>query len=131
RCARCSSCPSSRCSSRTGGPSSGTGSRRSAHCSRDNRTPPLAAPSPRVDTRRVRIAIVGGGIGGLTAATALRRAGAEVTVLEQAAELLPVGASLQLGPNATRLLAELELLEPLRAVASRPDAVDLLRWDDG
>jgi len=84
-----------------------------------------------MDTRRVRIAIVGGGIGGLTAAVALRRAGADVTVLEQAPQLLPVGASLQLGPNATRLLADLELLEPLRAVASRPDAVDLLRWDDG
>jgi salicylate hydroxylase len=79
----------------------------------------------------VRIAIVGGGIGGLTAAVALGRAGAEVTVLEQAPQLLPVGASLQLGPNATRLLADLELLEPLRAVASRPEAVDLLRWDDG
>jgi salicylate hydroxylase len=79
----------------------------------------------------VRIAVVGGGIGGLTAAVALRRAGATVTVLEQAPQLLPLGASLQLGPNATRLLAELGLLEPLRAVASRPDAVDLLRWDDG
>jgi salicylate hydroxylase len=79
----------------------------------------------------VRIAVVGGGVGGLTAAVALLRAGAEVTVLEQASELLPVGASLQLGPNATRLLRELELLEPLRAVASRPQAVDLLRWDDG
>ena len=79
----------------------------------------------------MRIAIVGGGIGGLTAAVALRRIGVETTVFEQAPQLLPVGASLQLGPNATRLLADLELLEPLRAVASRPDAVDLLRWDDG
>jgi len=52
-------------------------------------------------------------------------------VFEQVSELLPVGASLQLGPNATRLLHELDLLEPLRAVASRPQAVDLLRWDDG
>jgi salicylate hydroxylase len=79
----------------------------------------------------VRIAVVGGGVGGLIAAVALLRAGADVTVFEQAPELLPVGASLQLGPNATRLLAELGLLERLRAVASRPDAVDLLRWDDG
>lgn len=79
----------------------------------------------------MRIAVVGGGVGGLTAAVALLRAGADVTVLEQAPELLPVGASLQLGPNATRLLRELELLEPMRAVASRPQAVDLLRWDDG
>jgi 2-polyprenyl-6-methoxyphenol hydroxylase-like FAD-dependent oxidoreductase len=79
----------------------------------------------------MRVAIVGGGIGGLTAAFALRRAGVETTVFEQAPQLLPVGASLQLGPNATRLLADIGLLEPLRAVASRPDAVDLLRWDDG
>lgn len=79
----------------------------------------------------MRIAVVGGGVGGLTAAVALLRAGAEVTVFEQVSELLPVGASLQLGPNATRLLHELDLLEPLRAVASRPQAVELLRWDDG
>lgn len=79
----------------------------------------------------MRIAIVGGGVGGLVAAVALRRAGAEVTVLEQARQLLPVGASLQLGPNATRLLRELGLLDALRPVASRPEAVDLLRWDDG
>ena len=79
----------------------------------------------------MRIAVVGGGVGGLTAAVALLRAGAEVTVYEQVPQLLPVGASLQLGPNATRLLRELDLLEPLRAAASRPEAVDLLRWDDG
>jgi salicylate hydroxylase len=77
------------------------------------------------------IAVVGGGIGGLTAAVALLRAGADVTVLEQSPELHPVGASLQLGPNATLLLRELGLLDPLRAVACRPEAVDLLRWDDG
>jgi salicylate hydroxylase len=79
----------------------------------------------------VRIAIVGGGVGGLTAALALLRAGVEVTLLEQVSQLLPVGASLQLGPNATRLLRELDLLEPVSRVASRPEAVDLLRWDDG
>jgi salicylate hydroxylase len=79
----------------------------------------------------VRIAIVGGGIGGLTAALALVRRGVDVEVLEQAAAIEPVGASLQLGPNAMRLLAELELLPPLRAVGVRPDAVDFVRWDDG
>ena len=79
----------------------------------------------------MRIAIAGGGIGGLTAAIALLRAGAEVTVLEQAPKLEAVGASLQLGPNATRLLEALGELERVRAIASRPDAVDFLRWDDG
>ena len=78
----------------------------------------------------MRVAIVGGGIGGLTAAVALRRAGADVVVLEQAPQIAAVGASLQLGPNATRLLDDLGLLPALRAVASRPEAVELLRWDD-
>jgi salicylate hydroxylase len=80
---------------------------------------------------RVRIAIAGGGVGGLAAAIALRRIGVEPIVLEQAARVQAVGASLQLGPNATRLVAELGELPRLRAIASRPDAVDFLRWDDG
>jgi salicylate hydroxylase len=79
----------------------------------------------------VRIAIIGGGVGGLTAAIALRRRGIDVEVFEQAAAIEPVGASLQIGPNAMRLLAELGLLPALRAVGVRPDAVDFVRWDDG
>jgi salicylate hydroxylase len=83
------------------------------------------------DSVVVRIAVVGGGIGGITAAIALARKGVSTTVFEQAPALAAVGASLQLGPNATRLLGELGLLDALRAVSVRPDAVDLLRWDDG
>jgi len=56
------------------------------------------------------VAVVGGGIGGLTAAVALMRKGIDVTVFEQAPQLLPVGASLALGPNATRLLGALGLM---------------------
>jgi salicylate hydroxylase len=79
----------------------------------------------------MRIAIVGGGVGGITAALALGRRGFEVEVLEQATRIDPVGASLQLGPNAMRLLAELGLLPALRTVGVRPDAVDFVRWEDG
>jgi 2-polyprenyl-6-methoxyphenol hydroxylase-like FAD-dependent oxidoreductase len=79
----------------------------------------------------MRIAVIGGGVGGLTAAIALRRRGFEVDVLEQAPAPAAVGASLQLGPNAVRLLAEMGLLPALRTIGVRPDAVDLLRWDDG
>ena len=79
----------------------------------------------------MKLAIVGGGIGGLSAALALTHHGVEVTVLEQADAVSAVGASLQLGPNATRLLDALGELPRLRAVASRPDAVELLRWNDG
>lgn len=77
------------------------------------------------------VAIVGAGIGGLTAAIALARRGIRVTVLEQARELTPVGASLALGPNAVRLLAALDLLEAVRQVGVRAEAVELVRWDDG
>ena len=77
------------------------------------------------------VAVVGGGIGGLTTAVALVRKGIEVTVYEQAPELLPAGASLALGPNATRLLGALGLMEPVRRVGSAADAVELLRWSDG
>jgi salicylate hydroxylase len=79
----------------------------------------------------MRIAIIGGGVGGLTAALALLRRGFEVDVLEQAPAASAVGASLQLGPNALRLLDEMGLLPALRTIGVRPDAVDFLRWDDG
>jgi salicylate hydroxylase len=57
--------------------------------------------------RSVRVAIVGGGIGGLSAALALRAAGAEVTVYERAAEIGEVGAGVGLYPNSMRILHRL------------------------
>lgn len=79
----------------------------------------------------MRVAIVGGGVGGLTAAIALARRGIEVEVYEQAPAINAVGASLQLGPNALRLMDELGLLPALRRIGVRPEAVEFLRWDDG
>ncbi|MFV0460679.1 MAG: FAD-dependent monooxygenase [Actinomycetales bacterium] len=49
-----------------------------------------------------RIAIVGGGIGGLTLAIALAEQGAQVQIFEQAEELREVGAAVALSANATR-----------------------------
>ena len=57
--------------------------------------------------RSVRVVVVGGGIGGLSAALALRTAGAEVSVYEQAAELGEVGAGVGLFPNSMRILQRL------------------------
>lgn len=54
--------------------------------------------------RRSRALIAGGGIGGLAAAIALRRAGFEVHVLERSGELREIGAALMLWPNGTRAL---------------------------
>src|SRR6476659_6474536 len=56
-----------------------------------------------------RVAIVGGGIGGLTAALALLRAGIDVEVYEQAPELKELGAGVQISSNGTRVLYALGL----------------------
>lgn len=79
----------------------------------------------------MKVAIVGGGVAGLTAAIALARRGIESHVYEQAEAIAPVGASLSIGPNALRLIDELGLLERLRGVGVRPEAVDFVRWDSG
>lgn len=64
--------------------------------------------------------VAGGGIGGLTAALTLARAGHRVTVLEQAPMLAEVGAGIQLSPNASRVLIDLGLAAPLAATAVTP-----------
>ena len=68
-----------------------------------------------------QIVIVGGGIGGLAAALALGRQGAQVHVLEQASEFGEVGAGIQLGPNVVRVLESWGQGDALRAVAAFPD----------
>ncbi|MDX3111708.1 FAD-dependent monooxygenase [Nonomuraea angiospora] len=59
----------------------------------------------------VEVVVVGGGIGGLAAAFAQARAGRAVRVLERSAAFGEVGAGLQLGPNATRVLHRWGLLD--------------------
>jgi salicylate hydroxylase len=76
-------------------------------------------------------AVIGAGIGGLTAALALARAGLAVRVYEQAPALREVGAGIQLAPNATRILHRLGLADALARVAVRPASTEVRRWDDG
>src|SRR5688500_181587 len=57
----------------------------------------------------LRVAIVGGGIGGVAAANALLRHGLEVQVFEQAAALAEVGAGIAIQPNGARMLRRLGL----------------------
>lgn len=68
----------------------------------------------------LRIGIVGAGIGGMSAALALARAGARPTVFEQAPSLGEVGAGISLSPNAVKGLWYLGLGEPLAEQADEP-----------
>jgi len=70
-----------------------------------------------------RVCIVGGGIGGLTAALAFARSGASVEVYEQAPALTEIGAGLQITPNGARALEALGLGAELDAVGLRGRAV--------
>ncbi|MBS0223319.1 MAG: FAD-dependent monooxygenase [Proteobacteria bacterium] len=79
----------------------------------------------------MRIAIVGGGIGGLSAALQLLKAGLDVHVYEQAPRITEIGAGIQISPNASRLLHRLGLKPAMDAVGVRPLAVHQRRWDDG
>jgi len=79
----------------------------------------------------LRIAVVGGGIGGLTAALSLRRAGHEVDVYEQAPELTQIGGGINMGPNAVRILRRLGLAAGLDREGVRPLFTHQRRWQDG
>ena len=69
---------------------------------------------------KVPCLVVGGGIGGLTAALALARGGRDVHVLEKADAFTEIGAGLQLAPNATRVLTALGVMDALMAHAVAP-----------
>src|ERR1043165_5569847 len=77
----------------------------------------------------MRIAIIGGGIGGLTAALALRRFGFQPQVFEQAPNLLDVGAAILMWPNAMRVLERLGLATTIREHGAVLEKAQWLRWD--
>ncbi|MGV9779543.1 flavin-dependent oxidoreductase [Streptosporangium sp. NPDC003464] len=64
----------------------------------------------------MRVLVIGGGIGGLTAALSLHAAGIECVVAESAAELRPLGVGINIQPHAVRELTELGLGEELAAI---------------
>ena len=79
-----------------------------------------------------RVAIVGGGLGGLAAAAFLHRAGVPAIVYEQAGGLREVGAGIMITPNAARMLRRLGVLGPFEERAVRLDTGwEFRRWQDG
>jgi salicylate hydroxylase len=81
--------------------------------------------------RAPRIAIVGGGIGGLAAALALERRGAQVIVAEQSGALSEIGAGLNLTPNAVKALRALGVEHAVNAIASGSEFLNIRSWKSG
>lgn len=79
----------------------------------------------------LRIAVLGAGMGGLTMAALLARDGARVTVYEQASQFSRVGAGIQMGPNAVRVLRDLGLEAAVREMAFQPACWRNRAWDTG
>ena len=78
----------------------------------------------------MKIAIVGGGIGGLTAALTLSQNPYDITVFERSAGIREIGAGVQISPNAGRLLHSLGLGAAYSEISVNPHRVVLRRWED-
>ncbi|PZG20716.1 FAD-dependent monooxygenase [Nonomuraea aridisoli] len=76
-----------------------------------------------------RAVVIGGGVGGLAAGVALRRKGWEVTVLERAPAIEPVGSGLAVAANALKALDVLGLGDDIRALATADGPMALRRSD--
>ena len=80
---------------------------------------------------RIRIGVVGAGIGGLTLALALRQRGLAADVYEQASELREIGAAVGLTANGTRELERLGCLDAIAAVSTEPSELIWRGWREG
>ncbi|HEX8981706.1 MAG TPA: FAD-dependent monooxygenase [Ktedonobacterales bacterium] len=76
-----------------------------------------------------RVLIAGGGIGGLTAAIALKRAGFAVAVYERAPALVEVGAGLTIFANALRALRQIGLGHIVDRIGQPMRSASFLSWD--
>ncbi len=80
--------------------------------------------------RTTRVAVVGGGIGGLTLALSLRARGIVADVYEQASEFREVGAAVALSANGTRVLRDLGVGDRLDACSAVPSELIYRNWRD-
>jgi salicylate hydroxylase len=81
--------------------------------------------------RQLRVGIIGGGIGGLALAEALRQRGTEVRLFERAPAFGEVGAGIQMTPNAVKVMRALGLFEKLQAVSFLPQNIIGRNWRSG
>jgi salicylate hydroxylase len=76
----------------------------------------------------LKVAIIGAGIGGLTAALALRARGIDVTVYEKAPELRELGAGVTIGENGARVYDSLGLRDSIAAIAGKISGWSITTW---
>lgn len=81
--------------------------------------------------RQPRIAIIGGGIGGLTAAVALQARGIEADVFEQSAKISEIGAGVALTPNAMKAYRAIGLDAEIAAIGYEADYQTVRSWNSG
>lgn len=79
----------------------------------------------------MKIAIIGGGMGGLALANALLQRGIEATIFEQADGLMPIGAGIQLTPNAVKVLRGIDVADGLDQCGFLPEATTGRDWRSG
>src|ERR1043166_8001272 len=75
------------------------------------------------------VAIVGAGLGGLTAASTLRLFGFDVAVYEQASRFARIGAGIQMMPNSMKVLRRIGVEERVRATSFQPYSHLNRQWD--
>ena len=80
---------------------------------------------------KLKVAIIGAGMGGLTAAAILARRGIDADIYEQAAEFTRIGSGIQMSPNAMKVLRAIGLEGQLRDIAFRPEHQLSRDWDTG
>lgn len=81
--------------------------------------------------RKLRVGIIGGGVGGVALAGCLLQRGFEVRIFERASGFGEVGAGIQMTPNAVKVMRELGLMDKLSAAGFLPNALVGRNWRTG
>src|ERR1043165_3825391 len=94
-------------------------------------SPALASNLARKMKRTTRIAVIGAGLGGMTVAGLLQRAGFPVKVYEQAPAFSRIGAGIHLSSNVMVVMRRLGIEQALSDIGLHPDAFVSREWDTG
>src|ERR1700677_2660559 len=81
--------------------------------------------------RTTRLAVVGAGLGGATAAALLQREGFEVRLYEQARAFERIGAGIHVSANVMKVLRHLDAERRLSRIGNHPDTFTSRQWDTG